>query len=236
MLERLIEQQLLVEKARQANVDREPDVMMAMEAAKRAVLANEWLKRAVADVSRPTDRDVDDYLLQHPEISSGRHMYSFRLAALDVPVTELPKLKELLARTKSLDEALNQLQSRNIHYVISQMSKGSEQLPTELIGNLIGLKDGETAAFPYRGGVGLVELQSAATEVIDDAQKRRIVESALILEWKNERAEATLSGLKANAKIQLYGDFQGYAAELLTGSVAAPAAENTGSPAGKTPN
>ena len=236
ILEQLIEEQLLVEKARQANIDQEPDVMMAMEAAKRTVLANEWLKRAAADVLPPTDRDIDDYLLQHSELNSGRHRFSFRLAVPDAPVTELPKLKELLARTKDLDEALNQLRDSNVQYVLSQISMGSEQLPTELIANLIGLKNGERAAFAYRGGVGLVEMQSATTEVIDDAQRRRIVESTLILQRKNERAEATLNGLKANAKIELYGDFQGYAAELLTAPVAPPAAEDTAKPPGKTLN
>jgi EpsD family peptidyl-prolyl cis-trans isomerase len=107
VLQQLIATELLVQNARDAKVDRDPQVMLAMQDARGAVLANEWLRRAVAGASAPSDQDVKDYFLQHAELFSGRRTFTFRLAEVQAPANDLPKLQEQLAKTKNLDTVLD---------------------------------------------------------------------------------------------------------------------------------
>jgi EpsD family peptidyl-prolyl cis-trans isomerase len=208
VLEQLIQQQLLVQKAQQAKIDRDPQVMLAIESAKRSVLADEWLRRAVADVPAPSDQDITGYFNQHPELFSRRRAFSFRLAVLQAPADQLPKIQEQLAKAKSLDHVLEYSRANNLHYVINASSRSSEQLPADLLRRFADLKEGDVTAFAYGDAIDLVELLSVRPEPIDEAQARPLIAKLMQQQRINERAEAALKSLKAAAKIELIGDFK----------------------------
>ena len=208
VLQRLIEQRLLVQEAREAKLDRDPEVMLAMENAKRTTLANEWLRRAISDIPPPSDHDIQDYFSQHPELFSGRRAYAFRLAVVQAPPNELPKIQEQLAKTKSLDEVLHYLRANNRHFVDEVLNMDSEQLPEDLLRRFQEIKQGDEIAFVSDDSIHIAQLISERAEPLDVAQARPLIETLLRTKIEKEHVETELAPLRANAKIELVGDFR----------------------------
>jgi len=208
VLQHMVAEELLVQQARKAEVDRDPQVMLAMEEARRAVLAEEWLRRAMADVPRPTDQEVRDYFNRHSEIFSGRREFRFQLAVLHGPATEVPKLQEQLGKAKNFDSVLDGLRASNREIVVDHLTRTSEQIPAGLLHRLSELKEGDAVIFPEGDTIDLVQLVGARPQPINEAQARPSIENSLMTQQRQERAEETINSLRAAAKIELTGDFR----------------------------
>jgi len=207
VLQQIIATELLVQKARDAKVDRDPQVMLAMQDARRAVLANEWLRQAASDGSGPSDQDVRDYFLQHADLFSGRRAYTIRLVEVQASMNDLPKLQEQLAKTRNLDTVLDYLRAGNRQFHINQLSKNSEELSADLLQRFKELKDGDMIAFSNGDHVDLVQMMSARAAAIDESQARQLIQKTLVELRTTKRAEAAVSSLRASAKIEIVGDF-----------------------------
>ena len=59
-----------------------PQVVQAMEEAKRAVLASAYLQQIAADIPKPSDQEIKEYYVQHPEYFSARRTYAYRSMAV----------------------------------------------------------------------------------------------------------------------------------------------------------
>jgi EpsD family peptidyl-prolyl cis-trans isomerase len=229
ILQQLIETELLVQKARATKVDRDPQVMLAMQDVRRAVLANEWLRRAVADAPAPSEQEVKNYFLEHAELFSGRRAFTFRLAEVQAPASDARGLQEQLAKTKNLDIVLDHLRVGNRPFTVDLLSKNSEQLPANLLHRLQELKDGDLAAFSVGDRVDLVQMLEARVAPIDESEARQLIEKTLVAQRTTERAEAAVSSLRAAAKIEMVGDFKDQVASGPAVSPTGPTAEQAGS-------
>jgi EpsD family peptidyl-prolyl cis-trans isomerase len=208
VLQKLVQQQLLVQKAREGKVDRDPEVMMAMENARRAVLANEWLQHVVAGIPPPSDQDIRGYYAQHPELFSDRRVYTIRMAVVRTSANELPKIEQQLAKAKPLEQVLNYLRANNMHFVIDQVNVGSDELPADLLRRFNQLTDGDEIAFASDDGVRVAQLISERPDPVNEAQARPVIENLVRAQIEKGRVEAAIAPLRANAKIEVIGDFR----------------------------
>ncbi|MBK8018938.1 MAG: peptidyl-prolyl cis-trans isomerase, EpsD family [Betaproteobacteria bacterium] len=74
-LERLIDQQLLIQKAMEGKLDRDPQVMTAIENARREILARAYVERVMANAAQAEPAKIKEFYDQHPELFSQRRVY-----------------------------------------------------------------------------------------------------------------------------------------------------------------
>jgi EpsD family peptidyl-prolyl cis-trans isomerase len=208
VLDQLIQERLLVQNAREAKIDRDPQVMLAMDSAKRAVLADEWLRRTVPADAATSDQDIASYFHQHPELFSGRRAFTFRLAVVEMTAEQFPIIQERLAKTGKLDQLLEYLRAKNFHYVASESIRSSEQLPAYLLRQFEELKVGDIAGFPSGDGFDLVQLLNVRPDPIDEKAVRPLIAKILQQQMRTARAEAAIASLRSAAKIELVGQFK----------------------------
>jgi hypothetical protein len=102
-LERVIEERLARQHAIERGLDRAPQVVRALEAARSEILARAWRQHLAEAQPRPTPEEIAAYYAAHPELFAERRFYSLEelsrerreLAAEELPLELLERLKTL---------------------------------------------------------------------------------------------------------------------------------------------
>jgi EpsD family peptidyl-prolyl cis-trans isomerase len=221
-LDELVDQELILQKAREAQIDRDPEVMQATQSARRAALANAWLRSAIGVVPAPTDQEIDDYLHHHPELASGRRFFNWRLASLQATAAQIADIQQQVASKMNFDEILGYLDANNLRYVKYQRTAASDQLSAESLKQLSAIKPGDTGLFTNDGHPELVQLTSEYAAPIDEGPVRTLVETTLSQERTKDAVEAKIASLRGSANIEFVGDFKALAPAPPSAAVSQP--------------
>ncbi len=217
VLKSMVDEQLLVQKAVADKLDREPQVVQALDAARRQILAQSLLQSLIAGQAKPSDAEIVDYYGKNPALFSDRRIY--RLEEINVQVTpaSLTTVKAQLQKTTNLGDFGLWLKEQKIPARGGQVTKAAEQLPLELLPHLMKMKNGQTFIFTSPGTLTIVALIDSESQAMTQEQARPMIERFLVNAKKREVAEAELKKLKAKAKIEYLGDY------AKSAEVAAPA-------------
>jgi EpsD family peptidyl-prolyl cis-trans isomerase len=211
VLDELIAQELILQKARAIQIDREPEVLQTMDSARRSALAYAWLRSAEDPVAAPTDQEIGDYLQQHPELLSGRRFFTWRSASLQLTPSQATVIQKQFGDSRNFDEMLGYLDTNNLHYLTSQQTVASDQLPAEMLTRLSAIKPGETALYANGDELELVQVTSEYAAPTDAGPVRPVAEGILTQQHLKATADTAIASLRAHAKIQFMGEFKALA-------------------------
>jgi EpsD family peptidyl-prolyl cis-trans isomerase len=206
-LEREIERELLVQRALEAGLERDPEVRAALERARREVLAQAWLDRRAAP-GRASREEVRAFYDQNPALFAERRIYRLRSLEVSAPAALLPALREQAARAAALHEVAAWLYERNVPFVEAALTRPAEQLPLAHLEELARLEAGALAVMPAPGGAAVVELVEAERSPLGEAQAAPLIEQFLAGRRRLERAAAEVKRLREAASIEYVGDIQ----------------------------
>ncbi len=116
VLERLIDQELAVQKAAELRLDREPRVMQQLEAARRELLSRAYLERAGEAASKPTPEEVARYYEATPALFKERRIYSLQEIAIEAKPEEIARLRTQLEEARGINEFVEYLKANDIRF------------------------------------------------------------------------------------------------------------------------
>lgn len=203
LLESLIDRQLLQNEAAKDKLDRDPQVMQAVERAKAMIVAQAYLQKRIGAQARPAKADVEQYYQQHPEFFAKRKQFDMRelvLATKDVN----DALKGELDKVKTLEEGAAWLDTNKVKYARTNLTRSSTDLPPELSARLIAMPKGQI--FIVREGersmlIQIAEIKDSPLEL--DAATAQI-EQLLFNKKNKEAAETEIKRLRETAKIEYF--------------------------------
>lgn len=224
-LERLVEQELLVQQAIESKLDRNPNVQQALESARREVLARAYMDQAAKAFAKPGADAVAAYYKTHPELFAERKIYRINeLSVADKPEV-LAQVKAEAAKLGAQGSALEQLavwlRARNVAFRPEAAVKAAEQLPLEHLPALHKLKAGQILALDAPGSLLIVQVVASQPQPIDEKTAGPVIEQYLVVDSRKQAASAELKRLRDAAKIEYVGEF------ARTASVASPATGGT---------
>lgn len=236
ILDKLIDQQLEVEQATGSKLDRQPEVVAALEAARRDVLARAYLEQVVAAQAKPSQEEARKYFVGHPELFSQRRIYSVQELMVQAPADALPALREKAASVKSMDDLANWLKEQGIRFVAQAGTRPAEQIPMELLAAMSAAKDGQILVVAGNQGAAVTKIVSSKSAPLDESVALPRIEQFLAVQRNKEAVESDIKRLREKAKIEYLGDFAGEVpvASVKSTAVAPPTAQsgNTAAPAG----
>jgi EpsD family peptidyl-prolyl cis-trans isomerase len=221
ILERLIDQELAVQKAEELKLDREPRVVQQMEAAKREIIARAYIEKTGEAVSKPTDADIKAYYDAKPALFSARRIYSLQEIVIEAKPEQMPALREQLGAAKSINDFVEYLKANGYRFSGNQAVRPAEQLPLNLLDTFSKLNDGQAVLLPSATGAQVVLLAGSRSEPVDEARAKPAIEQFLLNEAKRKLIESDIKALRTAAKIEYEGKFAQAPAEAAS---AAPAA------------
>lgn len=230
VLEQLIERELLAQNALAAKLDREPQVMQAIEAAKHQILAQAYLERAIAATSRhDVDKSIRTFYTDNPALFERRRIYECRELLASLSADKLDLLKAENAKARSLDDLEGWFKLQNVPFNAVTSSRAAEQIPLDILKRLAEMKDGEIAIFATPNKVSVLQLIHSQDAPLNELQAKPVIEQFLANRARLELARAEVTRLREKARIEYVGEFE--AARLKASAVSAdqsPAAANTG--------
>ncbi len=207
VLDKLIDQQILVEKANKESLDRTPDVIMAMEAAKKEVLANAYLQKMIATSSKTSDTEVKNYFKEHPALFSKRRIYTFEDIGLERNDAVLATLKEDVAKQKSLPEIANWLKDNSIKYASGSYTRPAEQIPLTMLPKLQEAIEGDTVIIEAGNSVHLIHIVKAQESPIDLVAATPFIKSFFAHTRGKEVVDEKMKQFRKEAKVEYVGEF-----------------------------
>ena len=207
ILERLIDQELLVQQARAKKLDSDPRVVQAIDAATREILSRAYLEQAATAAAKPSEQEIKDYYDKHPELFKSRRIYNLREIAINAKEDFMPALQAQMGKAKSLNDIVDWLKSNNVQFATNAGVKPAEQLPLDLLPKFHQLKDGQTAVIPTPSGLLVVQLVSSQSQPLDEKQAAQFIEQFLTNQKRTEAASGDLKKLREAAKIEYLGEF-----------------------------
>ncbi|WP_088284890.1 EpsD family peptidyl-prolyl cis-trans isomerase [Ideonella sp. A 288] len=220
ILERLIDQQLALQKADDMKLDRDPRVVQQIEYAKREILARSYFEKVGEGAPKPTAEEIKKYYDEKPALFKERRVYTIQEISIEAKADQVPALRDKLTASKNIAEFIEYLKANDFRFAGNQAVRAAEQLPLQSLENFARMKDGQAAIVPATNGIQVVVLASSRSQPVTEEQARPAIEQFLLNERKRKLIDEDVKSLRGAAKIEYVGKFVPGAG----GSASAPAA------------
>ena len=242
ILDRLVDQQLLVQKALESKLDREPRVEQAIEAARRQILAQAYVEQVVGAAGKATGDTVKEFYAQHPELFQERRVYRFAQMTVIAPAdrhdairAKLVELDRQPDKGRILPQLAEWLKSENLRFRVTQATQGAEQLPLEALSQYHRMKVGDIMFAPGAQGVVISQLTAAHTQPLSEQQAQPFIEQYLQNRERAKLSDEEMKRLRAAARIEYIGEFAKLPQQPASPSAPAAGSATGGAPAGDQP-
>jgi EpsD family peptidyl-prolyl cis-trans isomerase len=231
VLDRIIDQELLVQKAHEAKLDRDPSVMQAIKSARRQILGQAYLAKAISAVPKVSREEIESFYRLNPALFERRRIYRFVELAVAAPAEQLGALEVVASGTTHLDDVESWLKSQQLPFKVLTSSAPAEQIPMNVLRQVVELRDGQIAVFATPRGASVLQLMHAAEAPVSEQEAMSVIAGYLLNRKRLDIVQVEVRKLRERAKIE-YGN--GFEPPLVTAphlTAAAPPALRAQSPA-----
>ena len=207
-VEKVIDRELLVQKALEAGLERDPLVKDSIDSARRQVLAQAYLDRAAGAAAQPSREEVRAFYAENPALFAERRIYRMRELVVSAPAEMIDVLRAQAARTADLDELAAWLKARNARFSAATETQPAEQLPLAFLPQLARMKSGEIAVFATPLGASVIQLIHAEDAPLGAEQAQALIEQFLAGRKRLEIAAAEVKRLRSSARIEYVAQFK----------------------------
>ena len=207
-VEKVIDRELLVQKALEAGLERDPQVKDSIDNARRQVLAQAYLERAANASTQPTKDEVRAFYAENPALFAERRVYRMRELVVAAPAELIDVLRAQAARAADLDEVAAWLKARNARFSTATETQPAEQLPLAYLPHMARMKPGEIAVFATALGCNVIQLVQAEDAPLGLEQSQALIEQFLAGRKRLELAAAEVKRLRASAHIEYVAQFK----------------------------
>ncbi|MDD5363790.1 MAG: EpsD family peptidyl-prolyl cis-trans isomerase [Gallionellaceae bacterium] len=232
VLEKLIDRQLAYQQAMKEELDRKPEVMLAIEEAKREIIASAYLKKTASGQAAPTEAEAVKYFGEHPELFSQRRIYRLRELALPAGAPQAAEVKAAVAQGQTLDAIAARLKAEDARFGANAVVRAAEQLPIEAVAKLNAAGDGQLVLFEAPTALLVYQVLESQAKPVDQAAAVPKIMEYLANQSVARTVEAEMKRLREAAKIEYVGETAKAAPEAA--AEPAPAAAAPEQPAGQT--
>jgi EpsD family peptidyl-prolyl cis-trans isomerase len=221
VLQRLVDQELAVQKAAELKLDRDPQVMQRIEAARREIIARAYADKISEGATKPTPEEINKYYDDNPALFKERRVYQLQEIAIEASPEQQADVRAKIAASKNAADLVEKLKAANMKYAGNQASRSAEQLPMAAVAELAKLKEGESVVRTGTKGLTVVYVVAAAAQPVTLERASKAIEQFLLNERKRKLLKDDVKSLRDSASIVYVGKFADAASAAPKGAAAA---------------
>jgi len=207
VLERLVDQQMLVQQAIESKLDREPKVLQAIESTKHEILAQAYMEKLMAAAKTPSEQEIKDFYGQHPELFEKRRIYRLQELAVAVGNDKAAEIEAAVKASKNINDVANWLKGKDYKFSANANVRAAEQLPLEMLPRLQQMKEGEFIILPSQNSINIVMLAGVQEQPLTVEKATPLIEQYFYNQRKSEIAKKQIEELRKKAKVEYLGNF-----------------------------
>jgi EpsD family peptidyl-prolyl cis-trans isomerase len=209
VLDGLVDQELLAQKALKNRLDTYPEVDQALRAARRQILAQAYIRQLIASASGDDKRAIRAYYQQHPRLFAQRRSYRLFELGLNTTAVDVDKLKEKVSASRHLSDVADWLRARNVAFYLGANTKLPEQIPEAFLPKLAAMQDGDMQVWQAGERVSVIQLVQSESVPLSEDDALPMIEKYLLANNRLEALTTTLKSLRERAAIDYVIDFDG---------------------------
>lgn len=207
ILEKLIDQQLAVDQAREEKLHRSPEAVAQIEAARRDILARAYMQKIAGTVPKPTAVELKKYYAEHPQLFSERRIFNVQEIVVAAAPGLAEQLRSFVAAGKPIVDVANWLKTKNLKFDGGSATRAAEQIPLERLAQIHALKDGQSLVLESPQTITLLRVASSQSSPVAEAAALPRIEQFLINQRASEAVAAKIKELRAATKVSYMGEF-----------------------------
>lgn len=212
VLETLIDQELAIQQAVESKLDRDPNIVMAIEAAKRDIIAKAYIDKVASSAAKPTDEEISQYYASKPALFAQRRIYALQEFGIEGGPDTAKVIAPIAQAAKNAEELKKQLSSANIKFSSRVLTQPAESLPLNLVDRIGALNEGQNMTVPTPNGVNIVFVNGVKSQPVTLEQAKPAIEQFLLNERKRKVLADEVKRLRGGATIAYQGQFAAAAA------------------------
>ena len=219
VLEQLIDEQLIVEKAEKIKMDKEPGAGQALDAARREVLSRAYVEQAAQSVAAPTDQAMHAYYDDNQALFSQRRVYTLQEYLAKVPEDKIPALRTLVEGGKSTADIEAWFKAANAPFRGQQSTHPAEQIPLNSLKALAALQDGHGLVASAGNQVHVTYITTSTSAPVAFEKAKPAIGQFLAVDARRNATESNLGALRSVAQVTYSAPYQSLAASASTFSL-----------------
>jgi EpsD family peptidyl-prolyl cis-trans isomerase len=225
-LDRIVEQEVIMQDAIDKKVDRDPVVRSQLDAARREILVRNHLQKLGSNVAVPPDDLIAKFYVENPALFRERQVYQFTEMVLPRVPANWAEFEKVIGPAKTMADVLEELRKKGVSLPVGQnIVRGAEDLPQDLLTKLTTIKDGEVVVYSRPPGIVIGQITARRTVPIDETRAKPAIVRHLSNKSQGEVVQSQVRKLMDSAKIAYVGEFS---KDAKAAEPAAPKADDSG--------
>lgn len=201
ILNALVDRQLLEQAAIKSKVDRDPNVMQAVERAKSQLIAQAYLQSRVANVAKPNNTEIESFYKQNPSLFAERKLVEMEQLLIDSRYIN-DEFKSALGGFKTLQEVAAWLDAKGIQYDRGEVARSVAELPPQISERLQDARKGQLFVIGMGPRTMLVMMDNIKDSPLSLVDASSQIELLLLNKKRKEVGEREIANLRNEAKIE----------------------------------
>jgi EpsD family peptidyl-prolyl cis-trans isomerase len=207
VLDQLIDEQIIAQKAVAAKLDQDPKVIAQIESARRDILARRFIESVAETAGKPGADAVQKFYDSRPALFAQRKVYTLQRLDIQAPENRRAEVDAHVQSLKTSAELTDWLKAQKIVFTSKQEQQAAEQLPPAVLEKLATMKEGEGMVVPSQFGVAALTLVASASAPKTLADARPAIEQYLSSQGRRELLMGLQKTVRDGAKVEYLGRF-----------------------------
>lgn len=202
-LENIVNRALLVDAARDAKLNRQPEALRRMAVAQEQALADLYLATA-SQPPEPTPTEIENFISSNPSLFSKRRIYSFSVLSLPTENFDQEKLSPLFDEAADFTALAKALDDEKIAYSIAPAVQPSNAFPEAIRKQLAQYSERDNIVIQGDATTQIMKITDVKSAPTPDKDASAIARQALLQQSARDRAKSLLESLKGKSTISYY--------------------------------